>query len=107
MSKILTKCRSVKKIECGFWDNGLCLSEYKCSQQYQAKETNLERIRNMGTEDIAEYIAKDCYNLMDKICLEVCPEQDCEAEDSKQCIKCVEKWLRTEVCRGEKDTNIV
>ena len=88
MSEILTKCRSAKK---------LSAASGTCQQQFYSKETNLERIRKLDAETIAQKIAENCDSLMDEICLKLCPAQDCEPEGAEQCVKCVERWLGMEV----------
>ena len=42
--------------------------------------TNLERIRNARDDEIAEFINTDTLALADKICLEMCPKQNCDPE---------------------------
>ena len=55
--------------------------------------TNYERIRNMNVSELAEFINKYCFGLVDEICLAVCPQQDCEKDDTAQYVCCIKEWL--------------
>lgn len=59
--------------------------------------TNLENIRNAGEDAIAEFINTDTLALADKICLEMCPEQDCDPEKLGGCKECIKRWLKKDI----------
>lgn len=62
--------------------------------------TNLERIKNMSVEEMAEFI----YSANDKICFENCKQDtgnkyDCKFGDDlkpENCIKCMRAYLESE-----------
>ena len=57
----------------------------------------LQKIRELSSEKVARKICEYADNLVDEICVAMCPEQDCEPESEKECICCVKKWLESEV----------
>ena len=60
--------------------------------------SNLEKIRNMNADDMADYIYNNDDNLNDKICKqshEECPFGDNLTPDN--CKNCIKKWLESEV----------
>lgn len=97
------KCKCKTKVECGFYENGICVSTVKCPEQTDATLTNYERIRNMSLEEMAEMMDKfDCSGgVLDKICTAVNPEQNCDTENCN-CINCIKQWLESEVKDNEQ-----
>ena len=65
------------------------------------KKTNYDRIRNMGVEELAEFM----YSAPDKICFENCTRDtgnkySCkfgEGVDVSNCLKCMKQYLESEV----------
>lgn len=59
--------------------------------------TNLEKLRNRSIDEVARDIDTCEYTeLQDRICLEMCPEQDCDIEKAGGCVECIKKWLKKE-----------
>ncbi len=101
----MMKCRSEKKIDCGFWDNGLCGCNIKCQNQYDAEKTRYEKIKELTLDEIAEYIDKEgSLELTNAICLQINPTQDCDCENEKEgkCKDCIKKWLMMPVKEGNE-----
>ena len=60
--------------------------------------TNFEKIKSLSIDEMAKMINKFDYSgITDKICLAVNPKQNCDTEDTNQCIDCIKKWLLSEV----------
>lgn len=57
---------------------------------------NLENLRSKSIDEVAEFINTDTLALVDKICIEMCPEQDCDPEKVGGCKECIKKWLNKE-----------
>ncbi len=62
------------------------------------KKTNRKMIESLSDDEWAKAIDEDGFtSLQDKICLEMCPSQDCEPQDSGQCKECIKRWLQKAV----------
>ena len=59
--------------------------------------TRLQKIREMPSDKLAKKIYEYADNLVDEICVDMCPEQNCEPESAEQCVGCVKRWLEKEV----------
>lgn len=58
--------------------------------------TNLEKIRQLSADDLAEFISSSAIDVMDKICLASCgPGGECT--NGENCKACVVSWLESEV----------
>ena len=80
--------------------NVLHLSEFDKNEYSKGKTTNIDRIRIMPTEQVAEFM----YGAADKICFENCTKDtnnkfSCkfgEDVDPNNCINCMKAWLNRE-----------
>lgn len=55
-------------------------------------QTNYERVKNMGLDDLAAVIM--CPH-------DVCPHDDCPHEEPICCVQCCKEWLESEVSESE------
>ncbi len=59
------------------------------------QKNNREMIEALSDDEWAKAINEDGFtSLQDRICLEMCPSQDCELQDSGQCKECIKRWLQ-------------
>ena len=59
--------------------------------------TNFEKIKAMSVEQIAKYIYIKDDALRDEICISNCPCNNGEDVESDNCIRCIKKWLESEI----------
>ncbi len=59
--------------------------------------TNYERIKAMRVEKMAEYIYLRDETLCDEICKSNSPCNNGDDVESDDCIRCIKKWLESEV----------